>query len=157
MLGLDGLLPSGRQQVTVEEFREAFVTRFPQSKTRDQLFQRWLQHRASLLHLVSVEKQWINGSFVTAKTDPADIDVVTFFDGDEADGMPAARQALLASLLDGHNTRDQWGVDSFAVPVFPAADARARVTRTAAGYWTVTFSRERGNANAVKGFLEVSP
>src|SRR3954452_15377682 len=93
-LDADGLLPPGRHTASVAEVKAAFVDPFGGSASRMAIFTGWRMHRESLQNVVPGMYQWIDGSFVTSKLDPGDIDVVTFIDGVQYDAMPDWRRAL---------------------------------------------------------------
>lgn len=155
MLGVSGYLPVGSTVVSVNDVHEHFVKPFPTSKTRQKIFDQWLVHRAALARIITFDRQWVDGSYATAKTDPGDIDVVTFLDGDVVNSLPAGDQAILRDLASGHSTRDRWGVDSFVVLTYPREHAQYRFAKRAEGTWQITWTSVKGNANLAKGFLEV--
>lgn len=65
---------------TLEQF---FVEGFPTSATRGRLFDAYRQYTKLLrdtLPTGAAMTQWIDGSFVTGKRNPNDIDLVTFID-----------------------------------------------------------------------------
>lgn len=117
MLNADGLLPPGRIRVTVDQVKVMFVDAFPDSATRPTLYQAWVRHRQAVEAVVPIVAQWVNGSYVTSKVDPGDVDVVTLIDQDLADALDPGSIAILGSLMDGSNTRNVWGVDSYVIPV----------------------------------------
>lgn len=155
MLNSNGLLPVGRHQVTVEQFRQHFVDAFPASKTRGRLFRRWLQHRESLMSVIAVRSQWIDGSFVTAKTDPGDIDLVSFMDGVTFDGLAPGLRGMVAGLVAGKETKAVWLMDSFAVYEYPTDDPRVDVVADLTAWWDAFWQRSRDEDGLVKGYLEV--
>ena len=89
-----------------------FVDAFPKSKTRRRLFMRWERHRAALVSLVRAEAQWIDGTFVTSKEDPRDIDLVTIIDGPAKEILAPPLQDMVRALLGGKDTKAAWGMDS---------------------------------------------
>jgi hypothetical protein len=96
----DGLLPPGPQSATVAEVEEVLVTGFAGSSTRRVIFDLWLEHRRAISDVVSLGRQWLDGSFATAKLDPRDADVVTFLDHVAVDALPGHRQILLSGLFE---------------------------------------------------------
>jgi hypothetical protein len=62
---------------SVDELKDYFVTAI-KSETRISNFEKYLKYSADLKQLSGGKslKQWINGSFVTMKPDPDDIDLV---------------------------------------------------------------------------------
>ena len=157
MLGTNGLLVPGRHKVTAADFKATFVDAFPNSATRAPLHQRWLRHRAAILSHVPVVSQWIDGSFVTDKENPGDIDLVTVMQASDFDALSSVAQSLLDSLLHGKATKAAWGMDSYAVFLVPVGHAAETAVQKAAERWHHEWSRVRGQPSATKGYLEVTP
>lgn len=148
-----GNLPPGRHEVTEEEIDERLVRAFTTSTTRTAIFQYWRQHRAALGELVAVRCQWLDGSFVTDKTDPADVDIVTVIDGPSFDRLPAHRRMLVASLIGGHYTEDFWSCDAYPVVAYPEDHVGHSKFRIARERWEDYFGHDRGGS--ATGFLVV--
>lgn len=80
--------------LTVEEISACCVEAFPASKTRSGLMADF-QLVVRLLVGLGVEGEvWLDGSFVTRKVDPQDIDFVVFASADQYDATPTVRAAL---------------------------------------------------------------
>jgi hypothetical protein len=156
MLQDDGLLPPGLHVVTEQQFRDTFVNAFPPSSSRHRLFLKWQRHKAAISSIITIEKQWIDGSFVTDRPNPRDVDVVNFILADDIDKLALGQQALLENLVSGHDTRDVWGIDSFLVPAVLDGDPRRPLVKQQEDYWLDLFSRVRDNDSLRKGFLEVA-
>lgn len=154
MLGTNGLLPTGLVKVSAEQVHEHFVAPFTTSRNRQRLYNQWLLHRRAIVSIVPIERQWLNGSYVTGKVDPSDIDVVTFIDGEALNALDAPQQAILEELTAGHTTRDRWGVDSFLVPTYPEGHPDRALARKVEGSWQTMWTNVKGSA-LTKGFLEV--
>lgn len=155
MLNSNGLLPVGRHTVTVDQFREHFVDAFPESKSRGRLFRRWQQHRESLTSMIAVRSQWIDGSFVTSKADPGDIDLVSFMDGATYDGLAPGLREMVLALVAGDSTRGFWSMDSYPVFEFDAGHRAAVASASQTDYWHQWWQRSRTEDGIVKGYLEV--
>jgi hypothetical protein len=69
-------------ETDLNTFQKTFVTDFTASTTRPQIFEAYLEYLHQLRQIVGDGGfyQWIDGSFVTQKSDPKDIDFVTFVD-----------------------------------------------------------------------------
>ncbi|MBD3769253.1 MAG: hypothetical protein IE925_03835 [Rhodobacterales bacterium] len=104
------LLPAGKHFLTMEELEELAVSPFKTSSTRGGLFHD-LTTLVSQLSYFGVKCQlWIDGSFLTAKHDPADIDLTIVIARPDFELMPAAmknqvimmcaKQHPLSSSLD---------------------------------------------------------
>jgi hypothetical protein len=157
VLGANGWLPIGRHVVTPQEFQEHFVAAFPESKTRGRLFRRWERHLEALTSVIAVEAQWIDGSFVTSKLDPSDIDMVSVLDGPTFDALPAGLRSMVEGLLAGKATKAVWGLDSFAVLRYPDGSPFKAAADAAADEWHQFWQGDRGHDGSVKGYLEVIP
>jgi hypothetical protein len=75
------LIPYEVIETDLATFEAVFVTAFPGSMARRTIFEAYLDYLARLKGAFGVGfQQWIGGSFVTLKPEPADLDVVTFLD-----------------------------------------------------------------------------
>src|SRR5260370_30680995 len=101
-LQTNGMLPPGRHRTDVNEVETIFVTGFPTSTTRRRCFDGWGRLRQALMALVPVDRQWVDGSFVTSDIDPNDLDVTTFFDGPSYDRLTDIKKEAVSGLLAGH-------------------------------------------------------
>lgn len=157
MLGSDGLLPPGRHTLDEATFEATFVDGFPNSKTRGRLFTRWRRHREALASLIAIETQWIDGSYVTSKEDPGDIDLVTIIDGPTYDALPAPMQHMVEALLAGKRTKAVWGMDSFPIVRYPVGHPGHPLEVTNLATWHDFWSKVRTDDTATKGYVEVRP
>ena len=74
----DGYLDAGFHEVCIDELYEFFVKQFSTSQTREEIFNNFNRWRDSLIKQYNISEIWIDGSFVTNKINPNDIDVVVF-------------------------------------------------------------------------------
>jgi hypothetical protein len=81
------ILPAGIHHMTLAEFGLKFVDQFPQSVRRKLIFDKFSQYLNIILNLDIVTELWLNGSFVTEKSEPGDIDAVAFFDVHKANSL----------------------------------------------------------------------
>lgn len=149
---IDGALPAGRHVADVDEVRTRFVEPFPVSSTRQSLYDAWRIRRQTLFAIVQVEMEWVNGSFVTAKHAPNDIDVTTFISAENLAALTVGQLQEVWELTAGP-TPQQVGCHSFLVVVFrenhPLRDAYLRNR----GYWDDWWSRRRTGPE--KGYIDV--
>ena len=118
---IQGFLPPGRHLARVRDVRKRFVDQFPESVSRSPIFKQWVELRSALRSQGCFLYQWLNGSFITDKQNPSDIDIVTFFDGVAFEGLPEWRQNLVGHLCSGrcvHHSLPFSRVDSNFVAVF---------------------------------------
>ena len=75
------LVPVGKVATDLPTLERVFVTDFPTSTTRPRLWANYLAYLERFRNKVTGNfVQWLNGSFVTQKENPNDIDLVTFID-----------------------------------------------------------------------------
>lgn len=104
----------------IDTVRGKFVTAFPDSERRHLLFDTFLTNITNFKIQVKEEFWvWINGSFVTRKTNPSDIDFVIFLDADcynrhEEQVDSFRQQRYLADKL----------IDGYFVQVYPEGQRR---------------------------------
>jgi hypothetical protein len=124
------LLEPGLHIFDEQGLRATFVDPFPGSQRRLELLTRFL----SLTHLIRSlrldSEAWIDGSFVTTKPDPDDLDVVFFFDRSQIDNLPSSERRTLDQL----NNRSLMLVRYFCDVYYDPADDQAR-----RDYWLNKF------------------
>jgi hypothetical protein len=95
---------------------------------------------------------WVNGSFLTQKINPQDVDTVLCVASDfidNASGLQIAKLHWLAS-----NLRRSHLCDTYAFVEFPLSDPRYAVGASMRDYWTRQFGF--GRANQSKGIAVVT-
>ena len=88
------------RQVTLAELREYFVERFPGSETRARLYDNFVHYLKLLAVFVELRGVIVNGSFVTSKSDPRDIDISPVINGVMFDRLPQEQQEAGECLID---------------------------------------------------------
>lgn len=149
-----GLLPPGRHPATPVEIENRLVATFPTSMTRKGLYDGWMRRREELLSIVDVVAEWIDGSFVTAKRDAGDVDLVTLIRQDAIDGLDLNDQKRVYDLVVGNHARIAFGCDSYLLAVYDESDPFHGDYLWGRGYWDRWWSTHAG-ASDMKGYLEV--
>lgn len=133
--------------------KTTFVDNFPFSEQRRWLFQNYLNFVGELQTKVfPYFTQWLDGSFVTRKQEPKDIDVVTFLDYRVMQSKEKAIEPFWTYNLE------EFGLDSYFVPVFPPEHEKHLVYLQDFHRWKDLFSNTRPNSLGIsqqKGYLEV--
>ncbi len=149
------LQPDKEIETTIAEFETIFVTSFPQSATRRQLFDNYRQYVEELQRLFTGGfYQWVNGSYVTRKVNPNDIDVVTFVDYRLYTGK---EQELRQSK--GFEYKKKTGLDAYYVATYPQEHPKHGIMQLDQMDWLYAFSRTRPQPNGKqysKGFLKIN-
>lgn len=81
----EGCLPKGIYQLTLEEVENHFVD--GKSQRRQDIFEEFKVHLRDIRETGCCLNHWIDGSFVTLKENPGDIDTLTEFDGIKVDKL----------------------------------------------------------------------
>ena len=159
------VLPDGVYSCDETELRRVFVEGFEGSKTRDVICKGFLDLRGEVAKLGISATQWVDGSFVESKLDPADVDVVSFCDYDALNGLVASAQVTLVQLVNGgEGTKAVYQTHTFLVPACPQGHAYHPTYEAARSYWRKWFGTTRGIPNPPgpdlpghsKGFLQMS-
>lgn len=146
-------LPAGRHRATAEEIKTFFVDAFPASISRPILFERWAVLLQAIERVVEVQAQWIDGSYVTKKPEPGDIDLVSHLDGETLDALPPVERALLRGLIAGQLSKQLHACDSFHIAIYPPGHPARGPYEAALAYWEEWFGTDRGGEP--KGYVEL--
>lgn len=109
------LTPYDITEIDITALKKHFVDAFPNSKTRSWIFDNYLSYVYRFQdEIFPIFEQWINGSFVTKKENPKDIDLVTFLDFEvyEKRGNKTLDKFWAFSLEDK-------GIDAYLVKEYP--------------------------------------
>ena len=115
-------------------FAQDHVAAHPKSMTRSVIFSGYERYVRDFRAVLGVGfKQWVNGSFTTAKINPKDIDIINFVAHNHA------TDALLPFQTNG-GSRDTFHVDAYIIPVYPKESPRyINVTLLLACDWASRF------------------
>jgi hypothetical protein len=148
------LTPYEKIPSTTNEMRNFFVESI-QSRTRKVIFEKYVNYSDALKSLLEGAhlQQWINGSFVTKKINPSDIDLVTFIShkdiiarGDKL--KPFGKAGSFAA----------YGIDAYLLEVFPKSNKEYFRTEYDTKEWFSWFTKTKINRRGnkfPKGFLEI--
>jgi hypothetical protein len=138
---------------TVKEMREYFVENI-RSETRKEIFEKYLRYSDDLKDVLGgiPLKQWVNGSFVTMKRSPKDIDLVTFIDHYAVN--------KIGNKIDNFRSigsRKTYGVDAYVMEIYPNESSFHRLMKYDLLEWENLFINNRpvDGLYAKKGFLEI--
>lgn len=149
------LYPHEKVKLTLEAFEAIFVTSFSQSTTRRQLFENYLIYVQDFKTLLTPNfTQWINGSFVTRKTNPRDIDMVTLIDY----RTDSEKEKTIATRFVNKKAIELFGVDAYTLTVFPDDHRQNIQTHSDMLYWNDWFGRSWSNRTGnryPKGYVEI--
>lgn len=144
------LYPPQIIETDFETFKSTFVDVVEGSRTRLLIFEEYLNYINGLKELLNAPfYQWIDGSFITKKKNPNDIDLVTFIEKDLF--QHKKKEIEVFRKLRFHN---QSKIDGYFVEVLPHDDkwyANYEIDRKE---WFFTFSTTRSSHS--KGILQIN-
>lgn len=143
------LYPYEPIEVDLDILKTNFVDAFPNSESRQWLFNNYLKFLYQFQDEVfTYFEQWIDGSFITQKENPKDIDLVTFLDFEvwETRGEEHLEKFWKFSLEDQC-------LDSYLVKSYPPNHRNYKVFRSEQNRWNDLFGKDR--ESRTKGFLKL--
>lgn len=148
-----GLLPLGWHQKSMAELRKVCVDRFPLSSTRDMIMGGLEDIVNKLRSHNLVGDLWVNGSFMTEKINPNDVDVVLFVDGEFLKNATPQQQEAIDWLSS--DLRKSHRCDSYIGIRWPESSPRYSEGEYWRAYWTRQWGFNR-NDEPVKGIVVIS-
>lgn len=147
-LGL--ITPARIVQLSTADFYHCFVGAFPDSTSRPGLYKNWVQYSNELRNLLGVGfTQWVNGSFVTRKLNPNDLDLVSFLPHDFFHRYEEELEEFWSF------SRKDEGLDAYLLPVYPRHHLRYRQVARYRREWQGRFRRTR-EFSEKKGFIRLT-
>lgn len=109
------LLPGGFHPFTLQDLHQLTVNDFPESRRRSELFAA-LSVYLELLSSTGLKADvWVDGSYMSKKQEPDDIDMVVAYDPDSARSIPQSIRPALANLLDTNFVAARFNLHLFRV------------------------------------------
>jgi len=129
-------------KVTKEIFRAHFVDSFVDEEIRLELFLKYERYMSDLALLLSQDfYQWVDGSFVTNKRKPNDIDIVTIISHIDFE----ANKKLLEQNYTSLGARLNYNVDAYIIINYPKNHKKAFFTTSDLLYWRNLFGKTKVN------------
>ena len=148
------LKPHKPIQCGLKDLKRHFVDEI-ESDSRLDNYKKYLRYSNNLKTLLGNRKlkQWLNGSFVTKKRNPKDIDLVTFIDNNTIE--------LFGDRLNTFRGVEGWEVykvDAYIIPVHSPQSKLVNFTELDTTEWLYLFGHTKLNRKGQvfgKGFLEI--
>jgi hypothetical protein len=132
-------------------FKTEFVDAFPRSDTRKAIFQNFSEYMGRLVPIIGTGfHQWIDGSFVTRKLNPRDIDFVTFIN---AKAFSENEHRL--NLLREYSRKSSLCLDGYFVKEYPANHKRFIYSHLDSMQWMHEFTKDSRKGQP-KGFIHLN-
>lgn len=149
------LQPYEKIKLNLDEFEAFFVDNFPDNDQRKQIFDNYLKFVNDFSAKISSNFiQWINGSFVTAKEHPNDIDFVTIISYE----IFESKEKLIHENFRLEGARKNYGVDAYTIRQYPKEHKKYMLYHSDWVYWYNWFSqtkKNRAKKKYSKGFIEI--
>ena len=151
-------LPPGKHKATPKQIEDHFVTPYLLSSSRQEIFTGWKMFRNLMHNLLPIEKEYLDGSFVTSKIDPKDADISFWVSAIELDRLSSTEQQELMRILD-KRVQSLLRCDVYIVPVCGQGHASYGAFQKmlwTEEYWAACRDSQGGIlGNVEKGYIEV--
>lgn len=148
-----GNLPAGIHDYDMGQVKSEFVDSFPHSSTRPAILSGLTAYRSHLAAIVAHFEQILDGSFVTSKNDPNDVDCFISADANVINNLGPAEQIAFQQMVSGKVTQSTYRVDAYLCAYVPQGDPNYDNYRAMRKYWLGEFGFDR-NENP-KGLVRV--
>ncbi|HBN9211657.1 hypothetical protein PX122_12910 [Pseudomonas aeruginosa] len=140
------LIPeSGLHLHTLSSLKELAVLPFPESARREALFNALAVYLELLESTGLMAFIWVDGSFMCAKPEPDDIDLVVVYDAERVDSLSESALEVVNELLNTNRTKAR-----FNLHVFRAASDDSE----GLDFWFQKFGTQRDEVTP-KGLAEL--
>ncbi len=141
-------------ETDLQTFQNNFVSDMDNSEHRQKLFDDYMKYTTDLIKIVSNSfYQWIDGSYVTLKHTPKDIDMVSFIGYNRIKGNEEKLKNFLYPL-----SKEIYNVDAYIVKTYPDNDKSRIFSKSDRLYWLHHFQKTRPNKKGekkYKGFIKI--
>jgi len=149
------LVPYERIQLKNEEFKEFFINNFEPDSTRNKIYESYQKYLFNFQkEITSNFIQWIDGSFVTNKMNPNDIDFVTLIDHE----IYEKKRDLIDNKFRLKKAKEIYNVDAYTLEIYPEEHKKHSISNIDLVYWDSWFSKTKKNwakKTFPKGYIEI--
>ncbi|SDE50905.1 hypothetical protein SAMN04487996_105239 [Dyadobacter soli] len=132
-------------------FKAEFVDAFPRSSTRRVIFENFSMYMEKLVAIIGKDfHQWIDGSFVTRKLNPGDIDFVTFINA-----KTFSQNERVLNDLRAESQEKSLRLDGYFVKDFPRNHKRFVHSYLDSVQWMHDFVKDSRKGQS-KGFIQLN-
>jgi hypothetical protein len=149
------LMPSEIIDIFWDDFKQVFVKSFDDTSTRYKIFEKFEAYIAEFqTEICKSFTLWVNGSFVSRKINPNDIDVVILLEYQIQEQF----ESLIRSKFTAIKTWKTTQVDAYILKLFPENHQMFKATTFDKYYWVDKFSNSKMNKEGKsfsKGFIQI--
>lgn len=150
------LTPYERINVTLTEFEEFFVKSFGSDSIRIEIFENYKNFIKDFSDQVTPNfTHWIDGSFVTSKVTPRDIDFTTLI----KHGIYQSKREIIDSKFRLRGGKANYKVDAYTIEILPEDHKKYGIFEIDLVYWDNWFSKTKKNwakKSFSKGYIEIN-
>jgi len=149
------LIPYEKIEVSLPQFEEFFVKSFSPESSRHGIFENYKKFIYDFSKEVSPNfTHWVDGSFVTNKMNPNDIDFTTLIQHQTY----KSNRELIDSKFRLKGGKTNYNVDAYTVEVLPEEHKKYSICKIDLVYWDNWFSKTKKNwakKSFPKGYIEI--
>lgn len=136
------MFPPGLSALTIDQIERICVGGFDLSTTRKVIFKHLLHVISQLTHNRIAGNLWIDGSFVTSKINPRDVDFVLCVSSVLYDGCSAEQRSVL-DWFESEALRTDYRCDGYISIEWPTSHPLYAEGVGVRNYWTTFFGHTR--------------
>lgn len=145
------LLPIGRHALSMSGLRLLCVDKFPLSNTRTNIMDGFETVVERLVNSNIRGEIWVDGSFLTEKLEPQDVDFVLRIEADVYDNGTREQREVINWLND--DLKSSYFCDSYWFPVYPRSHPNYGIGEDLEAYWMKQWGLSR--TDNVKGIAVI--
>lgn len=146
------LLNPGFHEMNFEELWKMCVDEFPLSKTRDGIADGLEKMIMRLKDSGIIGTLWVNGSFLTMKIDPRDVDVLLMVDDNDYSEL-SSEQLEVIDWFESEDRKSSHYCDCYVSVEYQASHSQHDVGEWMRAYWIRQFGFSRGKE--LKGIVTI--
>lgn len=140
----------------MENFKRIYVGTFKENSKRAELFRHYEKYLKEMSALMTNNfYQWIDGSYVSNKENPGDIDVLSVLHYQDYE----SNQKILNENFSSFASRTKYKVDGYVMAEYPIKHKKHIFTKSDLAYWQSLFGStkmNRAKKQHPKGFIQIN-
>jgi len=142
------IFESGFYDIRIDDFNKLFVAPFNNSNRRQLLAERFMLFWQKLEEIGVDFEIWIDGSFITDKKEPNDIDMAVIHVPNQVNLLSIDKKEIIKYLFsDREETKLRYYCDAYFIPNIHPAEI---------SYWKNFFEKSRGKQDRVLARLMIN-
>jgi hypothetical protein len=128
---------------SLAEMYARYVAAYNSSKSRPAIWDGWMEHRRAIEALGITYATLVNGSFITNRLDPGDVDLCYLVDAADVNALTGPNQAAFRTLFDVAHCKKTYRCDPYSVSAYPLTHFRFQTMINSITYWSNVFGVDR--------------